>query len=329
MAVSGVEVRPTSPAHVEAAHDRLPDLLVDRWRPGDNRRSFVALVDGEVVGHARGVDNTIHPTSRVLTIEVLSAARGRGVGSALLAAQVAVSDRSLHVKLYASARAGRALARRFGGVAVQACPPWRYAVTAALRAWAARHRSAVEPPTEADAPELLDLEVRHYLDQHAAWSPADEGALRDAFGADVHPGDGGFDPQRSVVVRRGGEIVAAGLVWAPDPGPPMAGREVSLICTRHGDPTGRVDLESCLAGVVDRCEDTDVLLVDSHVTESVETAMLGELPGPVPFPGDEWMAIVAIPVPGGPAPVALASGLVPAEARWIEREFLPRDHPPG
>lgn len=322
MAVSEVVVCLTSEGHVEAARDLLPDLLVDRWRPGDNRRSFVALEDGRVVGHARGVDNAVHLDSRVLVLEVLAHARRRGIGTALLAAQLAVSDRPLHVKLYASARAGRALARRFGGVAVQATPPWRYAITAALRAWAAQHGSGAETPTAADAPELLDLEVRHYLDQHAAWSPADEGALRDAFAADVHPGgDDGFDPQRSVVVRRGGEIVAAGLVWPHHPGPPVAGREVSLICLQHGDPGARIDLESCLAGVVDRCDDADVLLIDSHVTESVETAMLGELPGPEPFPGDEWMAIVAIPVPAGPQPLAMPIGLVPAEAGWIEEEF--------
>ena len=313
---------PTSQGHLEAARDLLPDLLVDRWRPGDNRRSFVALVDGRVVGHVLGVDNSVHPDSRVLVLEVLAHARGRGVGTSLLAAQIAVSDRPLHVKLYASARAGRALARRVGGVAVQATPPWRYAINAALRAWAARRSSGAEKPTAADAPELLDLEVRHYLDQHARWSPAAEGALRAAFAADVHPGgDDGFDPQRSVVVRRGGDIVAAGLVWPQHSGPPVAGREVSLICLQHGDLRARVDLEACLAGVIDRCDDADVLLIDSHVTESVETAMLGDLPGPEPFPGDEWMAIVAIPVPGGPEPVAMPSGLVPAEARWIEQEF--------
>lgn len=173
-----IVVRPASAGDVEAARGRLPDLLVDLWRPGGNRRSFVALDGAQVVGHARGVDNDVHPGSRVLVAEVLSAHRGRGVGTALVRAQVDVSHRPLRVKLRARDLAGRALARRLGGIAVQACPPWRYAITPALRTWAAQHRAVVQTPTAHDAPGLLDLEVGHYLDQHAGWSPAHHRAAR-------------------------------------------------------------------------------------------------------------------------------------------------------
>lgn len=81
-------------------------------------------------------------------------------------------------------------------------------------------------------------------------------------------------------------------------------------------------MEACLAGVVDRCGDDDVLLVDSHVTEAVETAMMLDVPGR--FPGDGWTAIVALPVPGGLRPAAMPPGLLPDRARWIERDFTTR-----
>lgn len=317
-------MRPASAEDVEAARDLLPDLLVDRWRPGGNRRSFVALAGAEVVGHARGVDNDVHPDSRVLVAEVLDAHRGRGVATALVQAQVDVSHRPLRVKLRASDVAGRALARRLGGIAVQACPPWRYAVTPALRAWAVQHRASVQVPSAHDAPELLDLEVRYYLDQHAGWSPAHETSLRETFAVDLHPGEGGFGPRRTTVLRVGGRIVAAALVWPHHPGPPVAGAEVSLICADHGDPASRAGMEACLAGVVDRCSDDDVLLVDSHATEAVETAMMRDVPGPGPFPGDGWLAIVALPAPGGLRPTAMPLGLLPDRARWIERDFITR-----
>lgn len=317
-------MRPASAEDVEAARGRLPDLVVDRWRPGGNRRSFVALDGAQVVDHARGVDNDVHPGSRVLLAEVLDAHRGRGVATALLRAQVDVSHRPLRVKLRASDLAGRALARRLGGIAAQACPPWRYATTSALRAWAVQHRALVQAPTAHDAPELLDLEVRHYLDQHAGWSPAHEASLRETLAVDVHPGEGGFDPGHTTVLRVEGRIVAAALVWPHHPGPPVGGAEVSLICTHHGDPASRAGVEACLAGVVDRCDDDDVLLVDSHATEAVETAMMRDVPGPGDLPGDEWLAIVVLPAPGGLRAAAMPAGLLPDRARWIERDFITR-----
>lgn len=57
-----------------------------------------------------------------------------------------------------------------------------------------------------------------------------------------------------------------------------------------------------------------MLLIDSHVSEQLETAMLREVPGPPPHPADPWTAIVAIPVPGGPQPLPLPAEHIPAGA---------------
>lgn len=323
MPIPEITIRPATEADVESVRD-LPSLLVGRWRNGGNRRSLVAVRDGLVIGHARGIDNAFHPRSRVLVIEVLPQHRRQGVGTALLAAQQQVSRLPLELKLYASMTGARALAQRFGGVAIQATPPWRYAITPRLRAWAAAHSGTAGPTGPGDGPELLELEIRHYLDQHASWSPADGGALREEFAANYEPGSpSAYDPKLSTVLRRDGRIVAAALVWPYDS--ELGGNEVSLICRQHGSSGGRADMEACLAETIARCGDDIMLLIDSHVTQAVESAMLRDLPGPSPDDGDGWMVIVAIPVPGGPAPIAMPSGLLPPEARWITDEFVHHD----
>ena len=73
-------------------------------------------------------------------------------------------------------------------------------------------------------------------------------------------------------------------------------------------------MEACLAAVIDRSADGDVLLIDSHATEELESAMMRDVPGPAPHPQDTWTAIVGIPVPGGPAPIPLSAELIPAAA---------------
>lgn len=318
-----IEIRPATDADVEGGRETMPELLVDHWRPDGNPRSLVAVQDGRVVGHARGIDNEFHPRSRVLVMDVLPDYRRKGIGSALLAAQRSVSDRPLELKIYARMTGARALARRFGAVAIQATPPWRYPMAPALRVWAASHSANAGSVDPADGPELLDLEVRHYVDQHASWSPAEAAAVREEFAANYQPGSpSAYDSNLSTVLRRDGRIVAAALVWPFDPG--SAGNEVSLICEQHGSLIGRSDMEQCLGELITRCGDDTVLLIDSHVTQTVEAAMLRDLPGPWPDDRDGWMAIVAIPVPGGPAPLAMPAGLLPPEARWIEDEFIRR-----
>lgn len=306
-----LEVRP---AAVTDASPLLPDLLPDRWRDGGNRRSFVALRNGEVLGHARGIDNAIHPDSRVLVLEVRpDVADPSEAARALTSAVLAASDRPLHLKVRESMTLERDLVRTFGGVPIQAMPPWRYPVSPELRVWATEHRGRVDSLGPDDAVEVLTLLVRHYVDQHVSWSPADPRALRTALASDVEPG--GHDPDRSVLLRRDGRVVAAGLVWPEDPESERVEQEVTLVCKRHGDPAGRADLEACLAGVVDRSPDGAVLLVDSHVTEEVESGMVADVPGPM-VDDDGWTVIVALPVDGGPAPIPLPLALLQPSVRW-------------
>lgn len=316
-------IRATTQDDVRSSRTTFAQLRPDRWRRNRNARSFIAIEDDGVVGHCVAVDNAFHPGSRVLDLEVIPERRRCGIGSALLQAQLDVSTAPPHLKVDESMTAVRALAAAFGAVPVQACPPWRYPVTEELRQWAAEHRGSARSIRDGERNALLDLYVAHYRAQHASWSPAAEPiALRGEFAADFEAsGDDGFDPVRCAVLERAGQLVASALVWPYDA--LHGGYEVGLETRRYNDPRSRADMEQCLAHVIDTSPDREVLLIDSHLTEDVEFAMVHDLPRPTqgedatsPTSG-EWMTILAIPVPGGPAPIRLLRSLVPLEAAWI------------
>lgn len=316
-----VTARPATAADTDSAS--LTDLLPDCWREGNNRRSLVAVDQvGRVLGHCRGIDNDFHPDSRTFVWEILEEehlgdSSWAEVADALLRAHVEVSTLPLSLKPSAEETELIEVCARHGGILVQLMPPWRYVVGVPLRAWAAEHRAttdglAAEPAGEARGEEMLDVYVEHYTAQHARWSPAAEGPrLRAENAPDFVPGTAGsFDPARSTVLVRAGRIVAQALVWPPDEDGAV---EVTLQSHPHEGPTARQDMEACLAGVVERSAEGNVLLIDSHLTEELESAMVRDLPGPPPHPGDTWTAIVGIPVPGGPDPLPLPRDLVPAD----------------
>ncbi|CAM3411890.1 hypothetical protein OCAE111667_08425 [Occultella aeris] len=316
-----MQVRPATHADVEMSRATFDDLLPDRWRGGNNRRSFVAVDPaGRVLGHCRGIDNDFHPASRVLVLEVLPDVRGQGVDDELLRVQVAVSSPSLHLKLTEPDRDLRALTERHGGVAIQAMPPWRYVVGPELRAWAAaqpRPEGSVGPIRDTERDEALGLFLEHYTVQHAAWSPAAPmRRLRAEFVADFTAGSHtAFDPLASVALRRDGRLVAQALLYPPDPEDPTGGRELGLQSRPYAGPDARADLGACLAAVIGLVPDGAALLIDSHLTERAEYRMMEEVPGPAP--GGSWTAIVAIGVPGGKVPVPLPRDLLPEDAAWI------------
>ncbi|MCT2176953.1 hypothetical protein M3F63_04615 [Brachybacterium muris] len=316
-----VTARPATAADTDSAG--LTDLLPDCWREGNNRRSLVAVDQvGRVLGHCRGIDNDFHPDSRTFVWEILEEEHlGDGswaeVADALLEAQVEVSTLSLRLKPSVEETELIELCARHSGVLVQLMPPWRYVVDGPLRAWTAEHRSTsdglvAETAGEARGEEMLDVYVEHYTAQHARWSPAADGPqLRTENAPDFVPGAAGsFDPARSTVLVRTGRIVAQALVWPPEED---GGVEVTVQSRPHEGSTARQDMEACLAAVVERSGDGNVLLIDSHVTEELESAMMRGVPGPPPHPGDTWTAIVGIPVAGGPGPLPLPRDLVPAD----------------
>lgn len=310
----------TRPATTADASDpAFEDLLPDHWREGDNCRSVVATDSaGRLLGHCRGIDNSFHPGSRSLVLEVLDGEPWAEVADALLEAQIAVSTLPLQLKPSAHQPELLALCARHGGVLVQLMPPWRYVVDAAMRDWAGVHRTTSDGlragrVDDARREEMLDLYVEHYTAQHARWSPAAAPrALRAENAPDFVPGgEGSFDPDRSAVLRREERILAQALAWPPEP---EGGIEISFESSPHEGPTAREDMEACLAAVIERSADGDVLLIDAHVTEELEFAMMRDVPGPAPHPKDTWTAIVAIPVPGGPVPIPLPVELVPSDA---------------
>lgn len=300
----------------------LPDLLPDHWRDGENRRSVVAVDErGRILGHCRGIDNVFHPDSRTCVLEILPDAElGEEdwctVAAALLTAQRSVSTLPLRLKPTSDDARLVEVCARLGGVLVQLMPPWRYRVDEALLAWADAHSSTPDNleavPAETDLrEEMLDLYVEHYTAQHARWSPAAAPAtLRTENAPDVVPGtEGAYDPERSTVLLREGHLVAQALVW---PAEPDGGTEVTLQSRPHEGPTARTDMEACLAAAVLAAPEGTTLLIDSHAGEVLESAMLQDVPGPE---DEEWTAIVALPVPGGPAPIPLRDDRVPEAAR--------------
>ncbi|MGP4978252.1 hypothetical protein [Brachybacterium tyrofermentans] len=313
-------VRPTTTA--DAADPVFGNLLPDRWREGDTCRSVVATdSSGGLLGHCRGIDNSFHPDSRSLVLEVLEGEPWTEVADVLLEAQIAVSTLPLRLKPAAHEPELLDLCARHGGVLVQLMPPWRYVVGDAMRTWAAEHRTTNDGlraghVDDARREEMLDLYVEHYTAQHARWSPAARPTeLRAENAPDFAPGGAGsFDPTRSVVLMREKQIVAQALAWPPEPD---GGLEISLESTPHGGCAAREDMEACLAAVIDRSADGDVLLIDSHVTEELESSMMRDVPGPPPHPADTWTAIVGIPVPSGPAPTPLTDAQIPADAMHL------------
>lgn len=320
----------------DVATPGLADLLPDRWREGGNRRSVVATDrTGRVLGHCRGIDNDYHPDSRTLVMEILDDDR-RGspswadVADALVEAQVQISTLPLHLKPMEHELELVDLCARHDGVLVQLMPPWRYIVDTAMRTWAARHRATQDGLTAGAAgssrsEEMLDLYVEHYTAQHASWSPAASPSQLRAENAPqfVPATAGAFDPGRSTVLTRAGRISAQALVWpAADDG----GAEITLQSRPYEGPTAREDMEACLAMVIEHSIEGDVLLIDSHAGEVLETAMMRAVPGPAPHPTDTWTAIVALPVPSAPSPTPLPPGALPDEAAGLARRLL--GHPP-
>lgn len=327
----------------------LPDVLPDRWREGDNCRSFVAVAaDGRLLGHCRAVDNVFHPESRTLLLaladpEQLSPAERADIEDALLRAQIDASTLPLRLKPSEDEPLLVDLCRRHGAVLVQLMPPWRYPVGPRLRAWAADHR-AVRPntmaspglaPATGDVPvaeaagdahldAMLDLYVEHYRAQHAAWSPAAAPEeLRRENAADFVAGaEGAPHPDLSTVLWRDGHLVAQALVW---PAEPDGSREVTLQNRSGTDGSARADMEACLAGVIERSADGDVLLIDSHATEALESAMVRDVPRDGDDTVDAWTAIIGIPVPGGPAPIPIPREAIPAAALTFARSLGARD----
>lgn len=296
-------------------------ILPDRWRADANCRSFVAHApEGRVVGHCRGIDNAYHPASRTLVLEVADDAGSfpwAQVADALLEAQIAVSTLPLRVKPASDDAEAVALCARHDGVLVQVMPPWRYTVGPRLRAWADAHRATrdglrAQPASTATRGDMLSLFVEHYTAQHMAWSPASPAdRLRELFAPDFAVGaEGALHLGRCTVLVRSGRLVAQAIVWPPqDDG----AAEVTVQCTPPVGAAGRRDMEACLAAVMDGAGDGDVLLIDSHLTETVESAMLHDLPSDPDARGNQWTAVVDIPVPDGPEPIPFPARLLPDE----------------
>lgn len=322
---TGATVRPATDADVHAVANAFPDMQPDRWRGGDNRRSFAALADGHVVGHCRGIDNVFHPGTRTLVFEIDDAHRGTDLEDQLLAAQIAVSTVPLTVKLTRDTPAMTALSARHRGFAYQLCPPWAYVVGPEMRAWAARHIAAHRAPTAGDSQALAQLEAEHYAAQHAAWNPsAPIDTMLDAFADDHDPDAPGYDRDRSVVIERDGRVVAAALVWPGSNAVPdldltgeaeEGGREVTLLSNPYDSPAAWRDKAACIAAVVERSADGDRLLIDSHATQRGEIALMGNVPGLDPAHDDEWTALVAIPAGTG----------ANAQVRPLPADALPAD----
>lgn len=325
-APTGILVRPATKE--DAASTAFDDLLPDRWREGGNRRSLVAVdgVSGCLLGHCRGIDNEAHPGSRVLVIEVADDVTGSAVHEALLRAQVALSTLPLHTKPRERDAALLAALRAVGAVTVQLMPPWTRQVGPELREWADTVRAEPVPaplqgrdrlivPADAVDPDgLLDMEVEHYVEQHASWSPAASTEAMRAFLAEGHEPDSedSWDRSRSLALTVDGGLRAAVLLFPQGEGEPP---ELSLISRPYAGPTSWWAKRRLLAEVVASLDDGDRFCADSHLSMREEYELMRSVPG-LADPEEGWTAIVAVPVPGGPQPITLDPSLIPDDATW-------------
>lgn len=330
MSTSAFTVRPATSQDAADGQHRFPGMQPDRWREGGNRRSLALLdADGTVVGHCRGIDNTIHPASRVLVLEIAPELHGTPAEDALLQAQVEVSALPLHAKPQEKDEALRALLERAGGVLVQLMPPWRFLVGPELRTWAdrvlaedpPRPGARIVPAAEVDPAALRRLETEHYIAQHASWSPAARPEVLTAEFAEDHDAlaAGTWSREHSrAILSADGDLLAAALLWGGfgTTENPATGEDAPEL-VHLSDPSngaGAFALKRrAIAAVVTSAPDGVELCIDSHLSLRAEYAAITAIPGRV---DTAWTAIVAVPVPGGPAPIPLDPALIPDEAAW-------------
>lgn len=344
--VSHIAIRPAEPRDVDRARDTFADLLPDRWREGGNRRSFVAvriyeLPDGEpkpssvaqIVGHARGIDNAVHPGSRTLVFETVPELHGTEAERDLLRALLATSPLPLHSKPEQKDTALRALLVSMDSVLVQLMPPWRYRVDADLKAWAQSRLDASDgdcllvPAASQPQEQILALEVEHYIAQHKTWSPT--AARADLFEqlADDHDpaSEATWDHDHSwAVTTPDGQLKAAALVWgavksAETASSGQSAPEVSHLSYPYSSPQAWKNKLRAIAGVIRSVPVGTELCIDSHLSMRDEFAAIETIPG-VDSDDGEWCAIVATLPPGAEPLSTLDPTLIPPAAFWA-REF--------
>lgn len=325
-APTGILVHPA--AKEDAASTAFDDLLPDRWREGGNRRSLVAVdgVSGRLLGHCRGIDNEAHPGSRVLVLEVADDVAGSAVHEALLRAQVAVSVLPLHTKARERDAALLAALRAVGAVTIQLMPPWTRQVGPELREWAGDvhaepvpaplqgRETSVVPADTVEPDELLDLEVEHYVAQHAPWSPAAPPEVLRPLLAEGHEPDSedSWDRRTSLALTVEGVLTAAALLFPQGEDEPP---EVSLVSRPYSSESAWWAKRRLLAEVVTRLSDGDRFCADSHLSMREEYELMRGVPG-LADPEEGWTAIVAVPVADGPQPNPLDPALIPDAAAW-------------
>ena len=278
-------IHPTTPADVDACIDTLPAIIVDRWREGLNRRSYVAVDDsGAIVGTARGIDNTYHPKNRLMLFQALPGLVDPDLDEALVRAVLEDSALPVDMKIDSVDARLWEVARRCCGVVTNICPPCIYAVDEALRAWARTRVGSAEPITMHDLEESLALYAQCYWHQHIRWNtPADPPTLMELNREDFLP-EPIFELAHSFQIKRDDTMVAQSLLWLDELNWGVnagleGAHEVSYQALPYEGPTYRADLEAVLAATILSCPDGMNLAIDSHATETIESALTNDMPG--------------------------------------------------
>ena len=275
------------PLYVTQAHPlHGPDRDGQRFR-----RTVVAIepvaiesvslsVGVKIVGAVSVCANPLHPGRYVMPLVVGEAARGRGVGRALVdaARQARPEPRPLAAKIRPLDGAARALLTAVAGRVYQESPGAVVDVTdPGVIAWADAHArmpgAGLVGPDEVDADRLAPAWAELYRWVHESWSPVGaESELAEVADDESN----GADPDVSVLAVRNGRIMAAAWAYEANEG------NYELVCetTRRHEPAGDALVAAVLGECIRRAASAggQEIEIDGHVSDPHLAAVLAELP---------------------------------------------------
>jgi len=274
-----MEIRPTTPEDLERLDFSYRHRYADGWRP--NGSSFVAVIDGRIVGIVHSCPNRIHPTRDLLLGYVVPEYRRRGIATALVTEVRTRAATMLSVKAYPGTDDHR-FVTSLGATPYQTCPPMTVDTSRAdVIEWAQRHHGEVACGTKFTTDDVAEFLLTEYEVTHASWSPTAPREDLDDWLVPELMND--LDLSRSYFVSDDGRIVAGCVVYGEPPlniyGDNRGGTiEMCGPAPFPEHPRSRVGLAACMAEALLEA-DGSLVGFDGHVTDRHFYPLLLTIPG--------------------------------------------------